>query len=77
MGMGLDSRSKKLWDSSQTTNRSCKKSVETVETVETAGDVEVIEKFKAGVAAKGGVAIETFEAIETAGDVEVKEAEGK
>ena len=48
-----------------------------VETVETAGDVEVIEKFKAGVAAKGGVAIETFEAIEAAGDVEVKEAEGK
>ena len=51
--------------------------METVETVETTGDVEVIEKFKAGVAAKGGVAIETFEAIETAGDVEVKEAEGK
>ena len=45
-----------------------------METVETAGDVEVIEKFKAGVAAKGGVAIETFEAIEAAGDVEVKEA---
>ena len=51
--------------------------METSETVETAGDVEVIEKFKARVAAKGGVAVETFETFEAAGDIEVKEAEGK